>query len=46
MKTHASHYVPVQCTLPRDNEKVVGVLRNVVEAGDERMLRPEWSRGL
>ena len=43
---HASNYLPVRCTMPRDQAEVVRVLRGVVEAGDERMLRPEWSRGL
>lgn len=43
---HASNYLPVRCTMPRDKDRVVGVLRDVVAAGDERMLRPEWSRGL
>jgi radical SAM superfamily enzyme YgiQ (UPF0313 family) len=43
---HASNYLPVRCTMPRDQAEVVRVLREVVEAGDERMLRPEWSRGL
>jgi len=43
---HASNYLPVRCTMPRDQAQVVRVLREVVAAGDERMLRPEWSRGL
>ena len=43
---HASNYLPVRCTMPRDQAEIVRVLRGVVEAGDERMLRPEWSRGL
>lgn len=43
---HASNYLPVRCTMPMDQEQVVRILRDVVEAGDERMLRPEWSRGL
>ena len=43
---HASNYLPVRCTMPRDKDRVVGVLREVVDAGDESMLRPEWTRGL
>ncbi|PKN31786.1 MAG: radical SAM protein [Deltaproteobacteria bacterium HGW-Deltaproteobacteria-20] len=43
---HASNYLPVRCTMPRDRDRVVGVLRDVVAAGDESMLRPEGSRGL
>ncbi len=43
---HASNYLPVRCTMPRDREEVLRALRAVVAAGDERILRPEWSRGL
>ncbi len=43
---HASNYLPVRCMLPRDRDQVLKALREVVEAGDERVLRPEWSRGL
>ena len=31
---------------PRDKPAVLRALREVVSKGDERMLRPEWSRGL
>lgn len=43
---HASNYLPVRCTIPRDRDEVLGALRQVVAAGDERLLRPEWARGL
>lgn len=43
---HASNYLPVRCTMPRDRDDVIRALRAVVEAGDEGMLRPEWARGL
>jgi radical SAM superfamily enzyme YgiQ (UPF0313 family) len=43
---HASNYLPVRCELSRDHDEVVAALREVIEAGDERVLRPEWARGL
>jgi len=43
---HASNYLPIRCELPRDKAEVVSVLDRVLERGDERVLKPEWMRGL
>lgn len=43
---HASSYLPLKLRLPRDHASAIDLLRTVVEARDERYLRPEWSRGL
>jgi hypothetical protein len=41
---HASNYLPLSGRLPRDRERLLGVL-DAALAG-EIPLRPEWSRGL
>jgi radical SAM superfamily enzyme YgiQ (UPF0313 family) len=41
---HASNYLPLAGRLPRDREKIVGVLDAALSG--EIPLRPEWSRGL
>jgi radical SAM superfamily enzyme YgiQ (UPF0313 family) len=43
---HASNYLPVKARLPQDKEKVVQMIRRVIEAGDAECLRPEYLRGL
>jgi radical SAM superfamily enzyme YgiQ (UPF0313 family) len=43
---HASNYLPVKAKLPMDKEKVVHMIKHVIEAADARFLRPEYSRGL
>lgn len=41
---HASNYLPIAGRLPRDREKIVGVLDGAL--GGEIPLRPDWARGL
>jgi radical SAM superfamily enzyme YgiQ (UPF0313 family) len=43
---HASNYLPLGGTLPRDKEKILEVLGAVLKSGDMRYLRPEYLRGL
>jgi radical SAM superfamily enzyme YgiQ (UPF0313 family) len=41
---HASNYLPLAGRLPRDRDRLLGVLDGAL--GGEVPLRPEWSRGL
>ena len=43
---HASNYLPIRARMPRDREKVVRLIENVVGSSDAAMLRPEFMRGL
>jgi radical SAM superfamily enzyme YgiQ (UPF0313 family) len=43
---HASNYLPIRARMPRDREKVVRLIDDVVRRGDASMLRPESMRGL
>ena len=43
---HASNYLPIRARMPRDREKVVRLIENVVRSSDAAMLRPEFMRGL
>ena len=43
---HASNYLTLRGTLPRDEEKMLKTLDKVIEKGDPGMLRPEGFRGL
>jgi radical SAM superfamily enzyme YgiQ (UPF0313 family) len=43
---HASNYLPVRAELPRDQRELVRILDEVLAARDERILKPEWMRGL
>ncbi len=43
---HASNYLPVRCTLPRDKDAVLEALDTVIADGDERRLKPESLRAL
>ena len=43
---HASNYLPLRGTLPRDQEKLLHTLRTFLQQGDTRGLRPEYLRGL
>jgi radical SAM superfamily enzyme YgiQ (UPF0313 family) len=42
---HASNYLPLAGTLPKDKEKLVHTIGQAIKQGDS-CLRPEWSRGL
>ncbi len=43
---HASNYLPLRATLPNDKSELLALLGATIEAGDERLLKPEWMRGL
>lgn len=43
---HASNYLPVRVRLPYGKERAVAMINEVIEAGDERLLRPEYLRAL
>ena len=43
---HASNYLPVRCTLPRDKAAVLEALDAVIHDRDERRLKPESLRAL
>ena len=43
---HASNYLPLRGTLPEDRERILGLLDDVLRRRDERVLRPEFLRGL
>ncbi|MBN2619516.1 radical SAM protein [candidate division WOR-3 bacterium] len=42
---HASNYLPLAGTLPKDKEKLINTIDQALRRG-ESYLRPEWSRGL
>lgn len=42
---HASNYLPLAGTLPKDKEKLLHAIDQALKHGDS-CLRPEWSRGL
>ena len=41
---HASNYLPISGDIPADKEKILGLIDRALT--DEKMLRPEWARGL
>lgn len=43
---HASNYLPLRLRLPRDREPALTLLHQVLARRDERLLVPEWARGL
>ena len=43
---HASNYLPLRSTLPRDRDAVLAALDDVLESADERRLKPEALRAL
>lgn len=43
---HASNYLPLTAELPEHKAELVGLLDRVLEAKDERLLKPEGRRGL
>ena len=44
--THASNYLPLRGTLPRDKPGMLELLDEVIARGDEGLLKPERLRGL
>ena len=43
---HASNYLPINGTLPRDREKMLAAINKVLDSRDESALRSERARGL
>ncbi len=43
---HASNYLPIRARMPRDREKVLRLIDDVVRRSDASLLRPESMRGL
>jgi len=43
---HASNYLSVRGSLPREKERMLGEIDRVLEEGDPSLLRPEFLRGL
>ena len=43
---HASNYLPIRGTLPQDKVALVALIDEVLAARDERLLKPEFLRGL
>ncbi len=43
---HASNYVPLRGLLSRDKEGMLAALDTIIERADDRLLRPDWLRGL
>jgi len=43
---HASNYLPIRGTFPRDQAAMLDLLDRVLEARDESLLKPEYLRGL
>ncbi len=43
---HSSNYLPIRATMPRDREKIVRLIGEVVRRNDVSALRPEFMRGL
>ena len=43
---HASNYLPLAGSFPKDQARLVEELDAVIAAEDPRHYRPEWARGL
>ncbi|MDD5232539.1 MAG: radical SAM protein [Syntrophales bacterium] len=43
---HASNYLPIRAKMPRDRERVLGLISDVIASRDGGRLRPEYLRGL
>jgi len=43
---HASNYLPISGTLPRDKEEILRLIDKALEDTSSKMIRPEWARGL
>ncbi len=44
--THASNYMSITGTLQRDKEQMIKVVDDVLRSRDDRLLRPDYMRGL
>lgn len=43
---HASNYLPLAGTFPKDQPRIVAELDQILSREDQRSYRPEWARGL
>jgi hypothetical protein len=43
---HASNYLPISGTLPRDKEEILTLIDKALADTSSNMIRPEWARGL
>jgi len=43
---HASNYLPISGTLPRDKEEILRLIDQALADTSSKMIRPEWARGL
>ncbi len=43
---HASNYLPISGTLPRDKEEILWLIDQALADTSSNMIRPEWERGL
>lgn len=41
---HISNYLPIKAKFPKDKEKVLSQIREVLNSGDESLLRPDYYR--
>jgi hypothetical protein len=41
---HISNYLPVKARFPRDKQKVLNDINEVLDSGDESLLRPDFYR--
>ena len=41
---HISNYLAIKAKFPEDKEKVLQEIKDVLESGDERLLRPDYYR--
>jgi radical SAM superfamily enzyme YgiQ (UPF0313 family) len=44
LANHASNYLPIRARLPRDKDKILGVLKQAIDGNIK--LKPEWLRAL
>jgi radical SAM superfamily enzyme YgiQ (UPF0313 family) len=43
---HASNYLPLRVRLPQEKEKALRIIATALQSGDQKVLRPEYARGL
>lgn len=43
---HASNYLPIRAQLPEEKNRVLKLLEQVIDSGDEDLLKPEYMRAL
>jgi radical SAM superfamily enzyme YgiQ (UPF0313 family) len=43
---HASNYLPLRIRMPKDKEKALGLIKEVLQKNDPALLRPEYLRAL